>query len=130
MSDMIFEKSLKESKSPVSIIPYVKAITSKDYENKNYIRDIKFGRDAKLTIVNNLNLNSHSSQIYIDQQVTNLTRFEISLSERRQFFIEMVIFLLISKTIETPILSSPKELALQKILIILVFKMILLPEFV
>lgn len=92
MGDMIFEKPLGESKSPISIIPYVNGITAKDFENKNTITDIKFGGDAKLTIGNSLNLdvtfNPDFSQIEVDQQVTNLTRFEISLPERRQFFIE------------------------------------------
>jgi len=45
-----------------------------------------------MTIGNSLNLditiNPDFSQVEVDQQVTNLTRFEISLPERRQFFIE------------------------------------------
>ena len=92
MGDMIFEKPLGQSKSPISVIPYVNAITSKDFENKNAVTDLKFGGDAKFTIGNSLNLdltfNPDFSQIEVDQQVTNLTRFEISLPERRQFFIE------------------------------------------
>ena len=92
MGDMVFEKPLGKSKSPISIIPYVNAITAKDYENNTSISEFKFGGDAKFTIGNSLNLdltvNPDFSQIEVDQQVTNLTRFEISLPERRQFFIE------------------------------------------
>ena len=35
-----------------------------------------------------LTLNPDFSQVEVDQQVTNLTRFEVGLPERRQFFIE------------------------------------------
>lgn len=92
MGEMIFEKPLGKSKTPVSIIPYVNTITSKYFENDISQTDIKFGGDAKFTIGNSLNLdltlNPDFSQVEVDQQVTNLTRFEISLPERRQFFIE------------------------------------------
>ena len=92
MGEMIFEKPLGKSKTPVSIIPYVNTITSKDFENDVSQTDLKFGGDAKFTIGNSLNLdltiNPDFSQVEVDQQVTNLTRFEISLPERRQFFIE------------------------------------------
>jgi hypothetical protein len=92
MGEMIFQKPLGKSKTPVSIIPYVNTITSKDFENDISQTDIKFGGDVKFTIGNSLNLdltiNPDFSQVEVDQQVTNLTRFEISLPERRQFFIE------------------------------------------
>ena len=92
MGELIFEKPLGKSKSPISIIPYVNTITSKDFENSSSVSDFKFGGDAKFTIGNSMNLdltlNPDFSQVEVDQQVTNLTRFEISLPERRQFFIE------------------------------------------
>ena len=92
MGDMIFEKPLSKSKSPVSIIPYVNSLVGKDYESNTETSDFKFGGDAKLTIGNSLNLdftvNPDFSQVEVDEQVTNLTRFEVSLPERRQFFIE------------------------------------------
>ena len=92
MGDMIFEKPLGKSKSPISIIPYVNAIEGNDYENSESISDIKFGGDAKLTIGNSMNLdltvNPDFSQVEADQLVTNLSRFEVSLPEQRQFFIE------------------------------------------
>ncbi|WP_139000913.1 DUF5916 domain-containing protein [Hyunsoonleella aestuarii] len=92
MGDMVFEKPLGKSKSPISIIPYVNSLVGKDYENDNETSDFKFGADAKLTIGNSLNLdltiNPDFSQVEVDQQVVNLTRFEVNLPERRQFFIE------------------------------------------
>ena len=92
MGDMIFEKPLGKSKSPISIIPYVNYLTGKDYESDETNSDFKFGGDVKMTLGNSMNLditvNPDFSQVEVDQQVTNLTRFEISLPERRQFFIE------------------------------------------
>ena len=35
-----------------------------------------------------LTLNPDFSQVEVDQQVTNLTRYEVTLPEKRQFFIE------------------------------------------
>ncbi len=92
MGDMIFEKPLGKSKSPISVIPYINGIAGKDYETGETISDFKFGADAKMTIANSLNLdltiNPDFSQVEVDRQVTNLTRFEVGLPERRQFFIE------------------------------------------
>ena len=92
MGDMIFERPLGNSKSPISIIPYVNGLVGKDYETGDTPSDFKYGADAKITIGNSMNLdmtvNPDFSQVEVDQQVTNLTRFEVSLPERRQFFIE------------------------------------------
>ncbi len=92
MGDMIFEKPLGKSKSPISIIPYVNGLVGKDYETDKETSDFKVGADAKFTIGNSMNLdltvNPDFSQVEVDQQVTNLTRFEVGLPERRQFFIE------------------------------------------
>jgi hypothetical protein len=92
MGDMIFEKPLGKSKSPISLIPYVNLITGKDREADEDLTAFKAGGDAKFTIGNSLNLdatiNPDFSQVEVDQQVTNLTRFEINLPEKRQFFID------------------------------------------
>lgn len=92
MGEMIFEKPLGKSKAPIAIIPYINAFSGKDFENNTSINDVKFGGDAKFAIGNSMNLdltiNPDFSQVEVDQQTTNLTRFEISLPERRQFFIE------------------------------------------
>lgn len=92
MGDMIFEKPLGKSKSPVFLIPYVNGLSGRDFEAGESNSDFSFGGDVKMTIANSLNLdltiNPDFSQVEVDQQVTNLTRFEIGLPERRQFFIE------------------------------------------
>ena len=92
MGDMIFEKPLEKSKTPMAIIPYVNAISQKNFETDEGLNNIKFGGDAKVAIGTGLNLdltfNPDFSQVEVDNQITNLTRFEISLPERRQFFID------------------------------------------
>lgn len=92
MGDMIFERPLGKSKTPITVIPYINALVGKDYENDDSTSDFKFGGDAKIAVSNSMNLdltvNPDFSQVEVDQQVTNLTRFEVSLPERRQFFID------------------------------------------
>ncbi len=92
MGDMVFEKPLGNSKSPISVIPYINAIAGQDRELPEDFSDFKFGGDARFTIGNSLNLdvtiNPDFSQVEVDNAITNLTRFEVGLPERRQFFIE------------------------------------------
>ncbi|MDE3741390.1 DUF5916 domain-containing protein [Maribacter polysaccharolyticus] len=92
MGDMLFERPLGKSRSPLAIIPYVNTISQNDFENDEKLNNIKVGGDAKFAIGNSMNLditvNPDFSQVEVDDQVTNLTRFEISLPEKRQFFID------------------------------------------
>lgn len=92
MGDMVFEKPLGMSRTPLAIIPYVNAISQKNFETDEGLNNLKVGGDAKVSIGNNLNLditvNPDFSQVEVDDQVTNLTRFEVSLPEKRQFFID------------------------------------------
>ena len=92
MGDMVFEKPLGNSKSPISVIPYVNAIAVDDREFDDSFTEIKVGGDARFTIGNSLNLdvtvNPDFSQVEVDNAITNLSRFEVGLPERRQFFIE------------------------------------------
>ena len=90
--DMYFERPLGKSISKKSFIPYINSIAYNDFQNDNKGDDFEFGGDAKFILDNSLTLdltvNPDFSQVEVDQQVTNLTRFEISLPEKRQFFIE------------------------------------------
>ena len=90
--DMYFEKPLGKSKPKKSFIPYTNSIAFNDFKNENKGGNFEFGGDAKFILDNSLTLdltvNPDFSQVEVDQQVTNLTRFEISLPEKRQFFIE------------------------------------------
>ena len=77
----------------ISIIPYMatKSITNFQ-ENLPTDRSLAIGGDAKIAVGPALNLdltvNPDFSQVEVDQQVTNLSRFEIFYPEKRQFFLE------------------------------------------
>lgn len=92
MGDMIFEKPLGRSRTPIAFIPYVNTIALKDYESNTSDTDLQVGGDAKISIGNSMNLdvtvNPDFSNVEVDAIFTNLTRFEIGLPERRQFFID------------------------------------------
>jgi hypothetical protein len=77
----------------ISLIPYAVGGVSSDYEKQTktaYRRDI--GLDGKVAITSALNLdltvNPDFSQVDVDQQVTNLSRYELFFPEKRQFFLE------------------------------------------
>lgn len=77
----------------ISLIPYVSTNLTDD-RNEGGTQKVGggVGFDAKIGITPSLNLdltvNPDFSQVEVDQQVTNLNRFEIYYPERRQFFIE------------------------------------------
>ena len=77
----------------VSVIPYAMGGITKDYaNNKDATTRKEIGGDAKIALSSSLNLditvNPDFSQVEVDQQVTNLDRFELFFPERRQFFLE------------------------------------------
>jgi hypothetical protein len=77
----------------LSLIPYLYGSASRNFEKQEattYRKD--FGMDAKLGLSSSLNLdltyNPDFSQAEVDDQVTNLERFELYFPEKRQFFLE------------------------------------------
>jgi len=92
MGEMHFERPLGKSRTPLAIIPYINTISQKDFETNNGNNGIKVGGDAKVSIGNGMNLditvNPDFSNVEVDDIITNLTRFEVSLPEKRQFFID------------------------------------------
>lgn len=92
MGEMNFEKPLGKSRSPLAIIPYINTIAEKDFENNQSNTNLKVGGDVKIAIGNGMNLditvNPDFSNVEVDDIITNLTRFEVSLPEKRQFFID------------------------------------------
>lgn len=92
-----FAGTLKWSQAPqptkgnFNLIPYGKGGISKAIgSDSEYIKDI--GLDARTSVNSTLNLdltfNPDFSQIEADELVTNLTRFNIFLPEKRTFFLE------------------------------------------
>lgn len=92
---IIFEKPLKKSGANISLIPYLSASSTQDFENLANPaagNKINFGGDAKIGITSGLNLdltvNPDFSNVEADRQVVNLTRFDVNFPEQRQFFLE------------------------------------------
>ena len=94
LQKLIFEEPIKKKGSAnVSLIPYIAGRTSRNFlEGTQENLTPAVGGDAKIGIGPALNLdltfNPDFSQVEVDQQVTNLDRFEIFFPERRQFFLE------------------------------------------
>lgn len=79
--------------SNISLIPYALAGYQKDARAADPVQFVpEFGLDARIGLASSLNLdlalNPDFSQAEIDEQPVNLTRFNIRLPERRQFFLE------------------------------------------
>jgi len=88
-----WDKPLPKSKMMFSVIPYIFGSAARDFEAQGAIKYRKdFGFDTKLGITTSMNLdltyNPDFSQAEVDQQVTNLDRFELFFPEKRQFFLE------------------------------------------
>ncbi len=98
---LIWDEQPPKPGANVSIIPFLSVATEKDYprnsdnlqalpETSNFPKGI--GMDAKIAVTPSLNLdltiNPDFSQVEVDKQVTNLSRFELFFPERRQFFLE------------------------------------------
>ena len=93
MGRMQWEEPPAAAGSTISLIPYLTAGTLRDYE-EGLPRENNFGvgGDAKIAVTTGLNLdltvNPDFSQVEVDRQVINLSRFEVFFPERRQFFLE------------------------------------------
>jgi hypothetical protein len=90
---LIWEQPLPKPGGNVVAIPFATASYSENrLEGGQAKRGSSFGGDAKIGLGPALNLdltvNPDFSQVEVDQQVTNLDRFEIFFPERRQFFLE------------------------------------------
>ena len=90
--NLIFDNPLGKSKTQITVIPYTSGINSNNFNSNINHNNISFGGDAKVTIGNGMNLdltfNPDFSQVEVDDQIINMTRFEINLPEKRQFFIQ------------------------------------------
>lgn len=88
-----FEKPLPKTGANVVLIPYVTGGVSKDHlAGTGQSSTGNIGGDAKIAVTPSLNLdltfNPDFSQVEVDVQQTNITRFELFFPERRQFFLE------------------------------------------
>ncbi len=90
---LVFESPPKKPGSNISFIPYAIGNTNKDYSDNSEINQAgNAGFDAKVAVSSSLNLdltvNPDFSQVEVDRQIVNLTRFNLFFPEKRQFFIE------------------------------------------
>ena len=80
------------SSNNVVLLPYLTGGIIEDKSNSKTEITGNVGFDAKIALNSSLNLdltvNPDFSQVEVDNQVTNLTRFNIFLPERRAFFLE------------------------------------------
>lgn len=88
-----WEQPTKRSGKNLSFIPFVSGNYDQNFaEGLEANTGLSAGFDVKYGITPGLNLdltvNPDFSQVEVDQQVTNLDRFEIFFPERRQFFLE------------------------------------------
>jgi hypothetical protein len=91
--NMKFDEAMKKTSSNISIIPYITGGVARDYITQNKAQyTYNGGLDAKVALTSSINLdltiNPDFSQVEVDRQVTNLSRFSIFFPERRSFFIE------------------------------------------
>lgn len=88
-----WDKPTKKPGMNASVIPYVAANQKRNFiDEGGNEENLAVGMDLKYAVTPGLNLditiNPDFSQVEVDQQVTNLDRFEIFFPERRQFFLE------------------------------------------
>ena len=95
MGDIVWDTPLEKAGSNVSVIPYATTNVTRDFEDLTQSStqwDGDIGGDAKIGISSGMNLditvNPDFSQVEVDQQITDLSRFELFFPERRQFFLE------------------------------------------
>jgi len=91
--EVIWNVPLSSPGKNISLIPYTSFQTTRDFDEASAaVTKFTLGGDAKVAVTPSLNLdmtiNPDFSQVEVDEQVTNLDRFEIFYPEKRQFFLE------------------------------------------
>ena len=90
--ELIWDETPPKAGLNMSMIPYTTGGIHVDYESQDSRIEGGLGMDAKIALSSSLNLdltvNPDFSNVDVDQQVTNLSRFSLFFPERRQFFIE------------------------------------------
>ncbi len=88
-----FDGEFTPNQSKVTLVPYASTSSTKNFENEERAKPgLGLGVDAKVALTSSLNLDltykPDFSNVEVDRQVTNLTRFSILFPERRNFFLE------------------------------------------
>ncbi len=91
---LVWEDPIPKAKTNISVIPYVSGgwFEDREIDPIESSTELQTGFDAKIGITPSMNLdltvNPDFSQIEVDEQILNLSRFEFQFPERRQFFLE------------------------------------------
>ena len=90
---LIWDKPLDKTGENISLIPYaIGSFNTISTEGNEIHAKPNFGLDAKVAVSSSLNLdvtvNPDFSQVEVDAQQTNLTRYNLFYPEKRSFFIE------------------------------------------
>ncbi len=88
---LIFDEAPKKPSFNAAFIPYVTAGLNEDYQKKTGLKTMEnAGVDGKIVVTPSLNLdltiNPDFSQVEVDRQQVNLTRFNLFYPEKRLFF--------------------------------------------
>jgi len=90
---LLWDQHPPSAKGNIAFIPYITGETSSNKEDSLPVKtSASAGFDAKVALSSSVNLdltvNPDFSQVEVDRQVTNLTRYSIFFPERRTFFLE------------------------------------------
>lgn len=93
MGTLRWEESFSPKKSNITLIPYLSAGVNKNHEDGELTQtNANAGLDMKVALSSSLNLdvtiNPDFSNVEVDRQMTNVTRFSLLFPERRNFFLE------------------------------------------
>lgn len=93
LGEMLWDTPLTSGGAGVTLIPYIAGDGQRDFvAGTDFAGSAAAGLDAKVALTPSLNLdltiNPDFSQVEVDEQQTNLDRFELFFPERRQFFLE------------------------------------------
>lgn len=81
------------TRSRVTLIPFVSASRSQNHEDEEPLKSkVNAGMDAKISLSSSMNLDltlrPDFSNVEVDRQVTNVSRYSLLFPERRNFFLE------------------------------------------
>jgi hypothetical protein len=93
MGRLRWAEPLTPNKSKITLIPYVSGQHSRNHEDGESAKTVGgAGIDAKVAVTSSLNLDltvrPDFSNVEVDRQMTNVTRFSLLYPERRNFFLE------------------------------------------